>query len=265
MATSLALLGTPQQQQILQTIVDHYADDERILAVLVFGSIGAGNWDKYSDLDLDIVTADGVSIAIIAELESLCTTIKHQHGFDALIIPNNDEEGDVVLSNLVEFSIRYHTLRTTKPAILNSMILLTGEISLEQIQSAGAANRVAHPPNLTKLVNQCIRYTLELQNTILRQRLWMTLELLHYIRLLLMELFTITHQGIRPVQFFEANANPDLQERLKRILPHTDLESVKSALGEVIHLLENELDIFTNGQYQLTPQQRQILQSLKAR
>jgi hypothetical protein len=80
---------------------------------------------------------------------------------------------------------------------------------------------------------------------------------------LLMELFTITHQGIRPVQFFETNANPDLQERLKRILPHSDLASVKSALNEVIHLLENELDKFTNGQYQLTTQQRQILHRLQ--
>src|SRR5688500_13971595 len=134
MAISLSLFGTPQHQQILQTIVEHYIDDERILAVLVFGSLGAGNWDKYSDIDLDIVTTDGVSMAITAELESLCTTIKNQHGFDALIIPNNDEEGDVVLNNLVEFSIRYHALSTTKPAILNSMILLMGKISLEQIQ-----------------------------------------------------------------------------------------------------------------------------------
>jgi predicted nucleotidyltransferase len=262
MAISLASFGTPQHQQILQAIIEHYADDERILAVLVFGSLGAGNWDTYSDLDLDIVTTDGTSIDITVELESLCTTIKNQHGFDALIIPNNDEEGDVVLSNLVEFSIRYHALNDTKPAILDSMMLLTGKISLEQIQNAGEANRVVQPPNLTKLVNQCIRYTLELQNTILRQRLWMSLELLHYIHLLLMELFTITHQGIRPVQFFEANANPDLQERVKRILPHTDLESAKSALGEVIHILEHELDTFTNRQYQLTAQQRQILRRL---
>ena len=52
--------GTPQHQRLLKTIVIHYANDPRILAIIVFGSLGRGNWDPYSDLDLDVIIADGL-------------------------------------------------------------------------------------------------------------------------------------------------------------------------------------------------------------
>lgn len=256
-----SLPGTSQHQQILQTIVKRYANDDRILAVLLFGSLSRGNWDTYSDLDLDIVTKDDVSIDVTVELDHLCAVIKHENGLDALIISATDE-ADVVLSNLIEFSIRYHALIDTKPAILDSMILLTGTLSIDQVQAAGNANRIVHQSDLTGIVNQCIRYTLELHNAVSRQHLWMSLELLYRIRFLLMQLFTITHDGIRPVQFFEANASRDLHKRLKRILPHPEMTSMKAALSEVLHLLEHDLDTFSRSQYQLTEQQRIILQCL---
>ncbi len=51
--------GTAEQQALLRAVVAHYRDDPRILAVIVFGSLGRGNWDSYSDLDLDVIIADG--------------------------------------------------------------------------------------------------------------------------------------------------------------------------------------------------------------
>ncbi len=44
--------GTPAQQVLQRAIVDHYTGDPRILAVAVFGSLGRGSWDAYSDVDL---------------------------------------------------------------------------------------------------------------------------------------------------------------------------------------------------------------------
>lgn len=256
------LPGTSHHQQILESIIAHYADDDRILAVLVFGSLGHGDWDAYSDLDLDIVIKDGVVVDVAAELGHLCTAMKNTHGLEAVIIAQADE-GDVVLSNLVEFSIRYHPLHDTKPAILDSMVLLAGTISLDQVRAAGEANRIMHQPDLTRIVNQCIRYTVELYNAIQRQRPWMAYELLHRIRQLLMQLFTVTHEGERPLQFFESHASAELQMRLKALLPGTEMTSVERALDAVIHLLEHDLDLFNNGQYELTPQQRLILHQLR--
>ena len=119
------LPGNNRHCEILQLIMDFYADDERILAIILFGSLARGDWDQYSDIDLDIVIKDDVELNIAVELTRLCTAIHHKFGYDALLIPAEDE-GDIVLSNLIEFSIRYHPLHSTKPAILRDMRILAG-------------------------------------------------------------------------------------------------------------------------------------------
>lgn len=257
------LPGTPHHQQILRTIIEYYQDDARILAIVLFGSLGRGDWDAYSDLDLDIVLKDNVLLDVAAELAHLCAAIQAEHDLTALIIPKTDE-GDVVLSNLVEFSIRYHALHATKPAILDSMMVLAGTLSLEQIRAAGEANRVPQP-ELTKIVDQCLRYTLEVHNALARQRLWLCLELLHRIRGLLMQLFAATQGAARPVQYFDAMAPPDLQARLKRFTPHPTLDAVQTAFAEIIQLVDHDLGAFGGSEYRLTAQQRIILDMLKAR
>lgn len=256
------LPGTLRHQQMLQTIINFYADDNRILAILLFGSLGRGNWDTYSDLDMDIILRDDVPIDAIAELHNLCVGIKQKHGCEALIIADH-EEGDVVLSNLIEFSIRYHTLATTKPAILDTMQLLAGTLTLEAIREAGESNRRENTPDLSEIVNQCIRYTLELENAIARQRLWMALEFLYRTRTLLMQLFTATRHEIRPIHTFEAYAEPDLRAALAGILPRPEIPAIKDDLHVLIYLLETDLPAFSHGQYQLSIPQRKILQQIK--
>ena len=209
------LPGTSRHQQMLQTIIDYYEDDERILAVLLFGSLGHGDWDTYSDLDLDIVMSDDVPIDAQHELTELCAYIKQQHDFHALIIAD-DEEGDVVLSNLLEFSIRYHILSDTKPAILDSMRLLSGSLTLDDVQQGVNTKYISTPPLIEDRVNQCICYALELRNAILRERIWMSLEFLHRIRGLLMAL---SSQDQRHIHFFDAHANPELKAHLRSLVP----------------------------------------------
>jgi predicted nucleotidyltransferase len=69
------LPGTPEHQRLLRAIADQYAGDNRVLAVSVFGSLGRGTWDAYSDLDLDVVLADGVTLDAPEEAQRLCVAI----------------------------------------------------------------------------------------------------------------------------------------------------------------------------------------------
>jgi hypothetical protein len=48
----VAGLGGPGHQALIAHVVAHYAADERIRAVVVFGSVGAGTWHELSDVDL---------------------------------------------------------------------------------------------------------------------------------------------------------------------------------------------------------------------
>jgi predicted nucleotidyltransferase len=52
-------LGSPAHQALIEHVVAHYAGDDRIRAVAVFGSVGAGTWHELSDVDLDVVTRAG--------------------------------------------------------------------------------------------------------------------------------------------------------------------------------------------------------------
>src|SRR5512136_1789249 len=98
--------GTPQHQAILRAIVDHYENDPRILAVAVFGSLGRGNWDQYSDIDLDVVIADQVGLAVIEELTRLCLAFEPLGEHLAMIIPDDTDAGDVVFESLLQLSAR---------------------------------------------------------------------------------------------------------------------------------------------------------------
>ncbi len=260
MNPSPALPGNAQHQTVLTHILDFYADDSRIRAVVLFGSLGRGNWDDYSDLDLDIIMADEVAIDAEVELAKLCAGLQKTLGVPAIIIADQ-EEGDVVLENLLEFSIRYHPLDDTKPAILDTMQVLTGSLRREDILKAGEANqtRYGYTPNIAEMINQCLRYSLEIYNALQRQRLWMALELLHRARSLLMEVFTVTRGGFRTVHYVDQEAPAEFVEKLKRLTPTPTLPDVKIALTVLLDILENDLSTWSNHQYELTASQEKIL------
>ena len=254
--------GTFHHQQILQTITAFYDDDDRVLAILLFGSLSRGNWDQYSDIDLDIILSDNTLIDARSELRKLCAAIKQKHEVDALIIADV-EEGDVVLGNLVEFSVRYHVLSDTKPAILGTMCSLSGALSLDEIRAAANHKYDAEPREMVDIIDECIRYILAVHHAIMRQRVWMAIELFYRIRASLMQLYATSHGAIRPIHFFDSHATAELHELLSTLSPLVNPKAIEDVFSTAILLLENHLDDFSDGLYQLTASQKHILDELK--
>ena len=116
--------GTPAHQAMLRAIAQRYTRDARIRSVLVFGSLGRGNWDAYSDLDLDVVIADGLNLDVLGEVRALCEALAATGEHAALIVPRGDDAADVVFESLAHLSIRYHPLATTSPNIIDSLLPL---------------------------------------------------------------------------------------------------------------------------------------------
>jgi len=67
----MTAMGSAAHQALVKQVTAHYAGDPRVRAVAVFGSVGSGTWHELSDVDLDIVTADGVVIDPGAEARAL--------------------------------------------------------------------------------------------------------------------------------------------------------------------------------------------------
>ena len=264
MSTLTDYPGTPQHQTILHAIVSYYENDPRVLTVAVFGSLGRGNWDCYSDLDLDVVIADGVQIDIDAELRQLLASFASINEEAALTIPDV-EDADIVLKSLMQISIRYHPLSTTSPAIVDSLQLLLGRIDRATIEAAGLANRRVDDDPLSQLLDRCVRHALEVDTALQRGQVWDAIELPHLMRKLLMDLFSRTHGGQRAFHFFQAVAGAELQVRLGATLPSYSLASAQESLLQFLDILRNDLEVMTGGQVQLTAEHAGILNAIDQR
>jgi len=256
--------GTLQHQALLRAIVAFYEHDARVLAVIVFGSLGRGGWDALSDIDLDVVVADDACIQVDDELRRLCASFAPLGERVALVVPQGDDEADVVLESLLQLSVRYHPLAATKPAIVDSMRVLAGRLDAATI-AAAAATPTDPEPSPGHLLAACVRYAAVAQVYLQRASLWLAIEILHRMRGLLMDIFVRTHGGGRPLHRFPAIAPAGLQAQLSATLPQADPSSVRAALAALIDLLENDLAVISNGQLALTAGQQTVLRQVRLR
>jgi predicted nucleotidyltransferase len=254
--------GTPEHQALLHAIAEQYAADDRVLAVSVFGSLGRGTWDAYSDLDLDVVTIDGLTLNVPQEVRRLCERIGQE---PAVVVPDRDDAADVVLASLMELSIRYHPIGSTSPNIVDSLVVLAGRIDHATIVAAGLANRTARPPALADLVGACVRQAVNVDVSLHRRRYWLGYLVLHQAREELLRLFVASHGALRPYHAFEAVADQALKDRLGATLPQHDLPSLQRAFLALLDLLEHDLEPLSAGQARLTEAQRTVLDQLRAR
>jgi predicted nucleotidyltransferase len=135
--TPLPVSGTPAQRALLGSIVAAYAGDQRVLAVGILGSLARGTGDAWSDLDLDLVLADGVVLDAVAEARALC---QHLGLTETLVVSSRPGEVDVVLPSLEQFSIRYHPLGTTNAHIVDDLKILSGR--LDRAGAPDGADRI---------------------------------------------------------------------------------------------------------------------------
>jgi len=263
------LPGTPSHQAVLGALTAHYASDPRALAFSLFGSLARGDWDEYSDLDLDVVLRDDAPIDARQEAERLVPVLDEVGERIVLMLPRDQESVDLVLLPLLEISLRYHLLATTSPNIVESVVALAGSLTTEQVRTAGIANREGDETAPSELLGACVRYALEIDIALRRGELWMAIELLHRTRALLTELFAQTHDGARvlyrPLQTFEALADTTLQARLSATLPTFDLPSAQRAHQAMLDLLEQDIPAFADGQAHLTAGQHEVLRAIRER
>ena len=187
-----------------------------MLAVSVFGSLGRGTWDQYSDLDLDVVAIDGLTLDVPEEVRRLCESIGQ-----VLVVGVSrirDDAADVVLASLMELSIRYHPLQSTSPNIVDSLVVLAGPLNHATIVAAGLANRTVRPPDVADLLGACVRQAVNVDASLHRRRFWRGYLVLHEAREQLLRLFAASHGAVRPYHEFEA-ADSDAQGPTRRDAP----------------------------------------------
>jgi hypothetical protein len=80
-----------------------------------------------------------------------------------------------------------------------------------------------------------------------------------------MKLFTYSHDGKRPYQFFQKEADQKMQVRLGGTLPQYNLKTAQESLSQFIDILTKDLDQLTGGQVQLTEAHAELLTAIRSR
>lgn len=159
----MTAMGSPAHQALIARVTAGYDGDPRVLAVVVFGSVSTGTWHELSDVDLDVVIADGARIDPEAESRAL-------FGADAAIVIGRGDSADIVLSSLEELSIRWHPLAATSPNITASLCTAAGSLSSADIGAAGKANRAE--PDVPRLLDTLVREAVGAWKAARRGRRW---------------------------------------------------------------------------------------------
>ena len=175
----MAALGSIAHRALIEQVVARYRDDDRVRAVAVFGSVGTGVWHELSDLDLDVVTADGAAVQPTDEVAAL-------FGSRAVITLAQADSADVVLDSVEEISIRWHPLATTSPNISASVHVVHGELSDAELAAAAEANRTR--PDEQRLLDALAREAIGAGKSLVRGRRWEATAAVERMRRLLAEL-----------------------------------------------------------------------------
>lgn len=127
--------GSTSHRRILQTFVELFTNDVNILAFAIFGSLTRDDWDAYPDLDLDAGVSDASNVSVSNHVEAM-KSILLSHGIAPLLnFEENKNEWVFILESLDRISIRFHTLEETNPNIIDSLSILTGKLTVEDISS----------------------------------------------------------------------------------------------------------------------------------
>jgi hypothetical protein len=78
-------LGSDAHRALIEQVVAHYRQDERVWAIAVFGSVSTGTWHELSDVDLDVVldSLEEVSIRwhpLAATSPNICASLRVVYG-----------------------------------------------------------------------------------------------------------------------------------------------------------------------------------------
>lgn len=263
--TLASLPGTPLQQRLLQAITEECASDERVRAIVLFGSLARGTWDEFSDLDLAIVLADGQTIQLDDEIQRLTARFATTGETVACVDRDGAAAVDLMLLSLVGVSLQYHPLATTPPELGEHLLVLAGTLTVEAIQAASRAHVSGAAGTQGSGVDQFLRFAVEADIALQRGQFWRAVQCLQLMRNLALSAYALTHGGSRPFYFFQAHASPALQATLGATLPQHKLTSAQDALAAMLQLADDQLGELTNGLITLSEVQRTLIQRIRTR
>lgn len=252
----MELPGNKTHQKILQLLINLFQKDKNIRAFIVFGSLVRGNWDKYSDLDLDVVVEDTSEMLIKQVVDSIKAKLISKQIKILLYFEEFTNEFVFIFDSLDRMNIRFHLLKDTHPVIISSMRILYGDLTFEELKSS-QNKKLKNEVNYQLLQYKFLEHVIYVQLSIKRNKFINASFFLSKMRQIIIELYV----GVRNKRLFDFENIAD--EKIKSIIVSSyqtlTKKNLHTSLEILINLYLSQIEQITLGKLKLTDNERTIL------
>jgi predicted nucleotidyltransferase len=177
----------PAHRSLLGRAVNYYLDDDRVVGMILGGSLTRGSADSYSDVDLYIVARDGSFDAVFDERDVAALAIGSPlFSFDVDPVPGGSRDYIVMYLGPVKLDLMYYRESEVKPEQkwTDRQVLKDDSGSLGAVISRSAMSRPDQPEPevLTELNQRFWTWCWYVFGKIMRGELWEALDGIHTIR-----------------------------------------------------------------------------------
>lgn len=255
---NMELPGTKIHKQILTILLELFKQDKNVRAFIIFGSLVRGNWDKYSDLDLDVIVIDINHDFIRQEVNIMVKKLNMQINI-LYYFEEFTNEFVFIFDSLDRMSIRFHLLEDTHPAIIESMKILHGDITIEKIKNS-QNKKLNKEINLSLLNNKFLEHSIYTQLSIKRNKLNNASFFLNKMRQIIIEIYVKT-RGKRQFDFDDIVDDKTKKNMIKTyfLLNH---QSIKMAFEAMLNLYKTSIEELSSGKIILEDNQKHILEQV---
>lgn len=256
----MQLPGNKTHQKILQLLINLFQNDKNIQALIVFGSLGRGNWDDYSDLDLDAVVANDGREIVQSEIKKMLDMLSSSSFKIFTAFEEFPNEQVIILESLDRISIRFHILKDTKSAILDSMQVLYGKLTKEDIQRV--AVKKEEKVNLDLLNNKFLELAIYVPVSLKRNKLMNAAFFINKMRQTLIQIYIHTLDIDREFDF-ESKANITLVNDLRGTYGNCTNDEIKKSFNALLDIYKYKIGEISAGKLSLSGNQLEILNKVK--
>lgn len=254
----MKLPGTKNHQRLLSLTLDTFKKDKNIQSIILFGSLGRGDWDKDSDIDLDIIVKDDSGKIIFEEIEKLLGEFTKNHQKILLHFSEATNETTIVFATLDRMSIRFHLIETTNWKILDSMKIIFGNSTKDDITRKLPSKKNGALPNLELLQNKFLELAVYVPISLRRRKLINASFFLNKMRQLLIEIYT-NARGIDRFLDFEKIADKSTVASLAATYSTLDEKTIGKSFNYLLTYYSDNLDTISVQKLSLSPSQIELI------
>ncbi|MBI5356318.1 nucleotidyltransferase domain-containing protein [Candidatus Collierbacteria bacterium] len=257
----MELPGNKNHQRLLNFTLATFTKDRNVRSIILFGSLGRGDWDSDSDIDLDIIVKDDSDKIVSEEIKKLLDEFAKNHQKTLLHFNEAPHEITIVFATLDRMSIRFHLIEDTNWKILDSMKIIFGDLTKNDITRKLSPKKIGAHPNLELMQNKFLELAIYIPISLRREKLINAAFFLNKMRQLLIEIYANSRAVDRFLDF-EKIADNSIIAALIPTYPILNKQLVNHSFHSLLTYYRDHFGSISVQKLSLTPNQKELIDQI---